>query len=74
VTHLLRTGTARALAIVIYERRSDEQALRAGLAEFSRIVRWEVLENHDETPAVGTWRALARRAAEREQLLASSGP
>jgi hypothetical protein len=70
VTHLLRTGTARALAIVIYERRFDEQALRVGLAEFARIVRWEVLENHDETPAVGTWRALARRAAEREGLLA----
>jgi hypothetical protein len=70
VTHLLRTGPARALAIVIYERRSDEQALRAGLAEFARIVSWEVLESHDETPAIVTWRALARRAAEREGLLA----
>lgn len=69
VTHVLRTGTDRALAIAIYERRSDEQALRAGLGEFARIVRWEALQDHDETPAVGTWRALARQAAERERLV-----
>jgi len=56
VTHLLRTGTERALAIVIYERRSNEQALRASLGEFAQIVRWEVVNDHNETPAVGTWR------------------
>jgi hypothetical protein len=71
VTHLLRTAIERALAIVIYERRSDELALRAKLGEFARIVRWEVVKDHDETPAVGTWRALARQAAERERLIAS---
>lgn len=69
VTHLLRTDIERVLAIVIYERRSDEQALRASLGEFAKIVRWEVLEDHDATPAVGTWRALARQAAERERLI-----
>jgi len=69
VTHLLRAGTERILALVIYERQSDEQALRARLGEFAKIVRWEVLEDHDETPAVGTWRALARQAAERERLI-----
>jgi len=69
VTHLLRVNAERVLAVVVYERRSSERALRASLEEHAQIVRWEVLDDHDQTPAISTWRALARQAAGRERLL-----
>jgi hypothetical protein len=69
VSELLRTGPRLAYAIVIYDRRSEERALRARIEEFAHVDRWEVIQHHDRAPALATWRTLARRAADRERLL-----
>jgi hypothetical protein len=38
-------------------------------SELGEIVSWEVVADQTEEPAAGTWRALARQAADREGLL-----
>jgi hypothetical protein len=58
------------LAIVLYEKRSDQTRLRAQLEELGRIVSWEVVAHQTHEPAIATWRALTRQAAVREGLLA----
>jgi hypothetical protein len=61
------------IAVVLYERRSDQARIRVQLEELGEIVSWEVVADETEEPAVGTWRALARQAAEREGLLLEHG-
>jgi len=57
------------LALVIYERRSDKRALEAALAELADVIDWRPIEVRRPRAAIATFRALALRAAEREQLL-----
>lgn len=56
-------------ALVIFERLSDKRALEAGLAEFADIVDWRAIDDRRPRAAIATFRSLALRAAEREQLL-----
>ncbi|MDQ3163410.1 MAG: hypothetical protein M3Q92_11375 [Actinomycetota bacterium] len=61
------------LALVLYEQRSDRARLRARLEELGEIMSWEVVSNQSVEPALATWRALTKQAAEREGLLAEHG-
>ncbi len=60
---------ASATAVVVYERRSDRDALRARLEDFAVIDAWEEIEESRPRALIGTLRGLAREAAERERLL-----
>jgi hypothetical protein len=66
-------GGGEALAVVIYERYHDEEALKVRLAEFGEIVTWEAVRDQRPTAAISTLRSLAREAAARENLLATGG-
>jgi hypothetical protein len=57
------------LALVIYERRSDKRALEAALTELADVIDWRPIEDRRPRAAISTFRALAQRAAKREQLL-----
>lgn len=61
-------GSDDLLAIVIYERRSDRERLRARFSDIGEITSWEQIDLDTQNPAIATWRALAQSAAEREQL------
>jgi hypothetical protein len=70
VTQLFRLEASdELLAVVLYERRSDQIRLRARLGELAEIITWEIVARQTLNPAITTWRALARDAAEREGLL-----
>jgi hypothetical protein len=58
-----------ALAIVVYERRSDRDALRARLEDFAEIESWQEIESHRPQAVIDTFRALALQAAAKERLL-----
>ena len=58
-----------ALAIVVYERRSDRNALRARIEDFAEIENWQEIESHRPRGVVTTFRGLALQAAARERLL-----
>lgn len=60
--------------IVIYERRSDRDALRARLEDFGSIAGWQEVEGHRPAALVSTFRSLAREAAERELLAQPASP
>jgi hypothetical protein len=70
VTQLFRLeANDQLLAVVLYERRSDQMRLRARLGELAEIISWEVVARQTLDPTITTWRALARDAAEQEGLL-----
>jgi hypothetical protein len=56
-------------AVVIFERRSDQCALKSMLTEFGDIVDWRPIEEQRPRAAINTFRSLALAAAERERLL-----
>jgi hypothetical protein len=58
-----------ALALVIFERRSDKRALESMLGEFAHIVEWRPIDEQRRQPAVATFRSLALNAAAHERLL-----
>lgn len=58
------------VALVVYERRSEQVRIRARLEELGEVVSWEVIADQTEDPAVETWQALTRQAADREGLRA----
>lgn len=66
--HLLEGGRAAHL-VVIFERRSEQEALERRLAEFGDIDSWDSVDSHHPESATFTARHLAREAARREGLL-----
>ncbi len=58
------------LALVIYERRSDELTLRTALGEFADVEKWRVVDERRPLAAIATFTALARRVARRDKLRA----
>lgn len=62
--------SARVLALVIFERRSDKTTLETALGEWANIVEWSEIEEQRPMAAIATFRALARRSADSEHLRA----
>lgn len=69
VIELLRLVDGQLLAMVVYERRSDQRALRTALSEFADIESWRVVEERRPLAAISTFRQLALDAARHEQLV-----
>lgn len=69
VVELLGLDDGQVLAIVIYERRSDQRALQTALGEFADVESWRVVDERRPLAAISTFRHLARAAARRERLL-----
>lgn len=69
VIELLACGQAsELLALVVYQRRHEQEALRMRLAEFGELLSWAEVDDHRQTAAISTLRWLTRDAAEREGL------
>jgi hypothetical protein len=56
------------LVVVVYEQRSDQQQLRARLAEHGEVMSWEQCDAQTQAPAAATWRQFAANAAVAEGL------
>jgi hypothetical protein len=57
------------LAIVVYERRQDQRALRTALGEFADVGAWRVVDERRPLAAISTFRTLALKAAGPDELL-----
>jgi hypothetical protein len=65
----LLEGGAEAVALVVFERRHERDALKGRLEEFGRILDWQMVEEQRPGAAITTFRGLALSAAAREGLL-----
>ncbi|HVY79067.1 MAG TPA: hypothetical protein VG898_11225 [Solirubrobacterales bacterium] len=63
-----------ALAIVVFERRSDRESLRLRLGDFGTILDWDEVDEHRPGALTSTFRGLARAASLREGLDLRRGP
>jgi hypothetical protein len=71
VRQVIDLATRRDLVVVVvFDGRRDRQRLRAQLEELDRELTWEEVEGETWEPTKQTWRALAKRAAREERLVA----
>jgi len=61
-------GGEEVVATVVYERRSDREALRRRLADLGDPIAWDEVEESRTDALTSTVRSLAREAASRERL------
>lgn len=66
----LRTGPKDIVAVMLFQDTRDRERLEAVIEAEEVPYEWDEIRSEDHEPALGTWRFLVRRAAEKEKLLA----